>query len=174
MRITKRNIFKIINEKKISDNRTFWKEIKPYFNDKGAMSSMITLVERDKIIHKDKEIAETMNKYFVNIIKTLRLKRSKKYDTNYIDILTSQFKDHASIKKIKLSYPEIIPDTFNFTLVSPEDVKKEIMNLNVQKSSSSKAIPATILKQSVHIYLPFLTNCINHSFVANKFPDELK
>ena len=26
----------------------------------------------------------------------------------------------------------------------------------------------------MHIYLPFLTNCINHSFVANKFPDELK
>ena len=174
MRITKRNIFKIINEKKISDNRTFWKEIKPYFNDKGGMSSKITLVERDKIIHKDKEIAETMNKYFVNITKTLRLKRSKKYNTNDIDILTSQFKDHASIKKIELSYPEIVPDTFKFTLVSSEDVKKEIMNLNVKKSSSSKAIPATILKQSVHIYLPFLTNCINHSFVANKFPDELK
>ena len=48
------------------------------------------------------------------------------------------------------------------------------MNLNGKKSSSSKAIPATILKQSVHIYLPFLTNYINHSFVANKFPDELK
>ena len=138
------------------------------------MSSKITLAERDKIIHKDKEIAETMNKYFVNITKTLRLKRSKKYNTNDIDILTSQFKDHASIKKIELSYLEIVPDTFKFTLVSSEEVKKEIMNLNVKKSSSSKAIPATILKQSVHIYLPFLTNCINHSFVANKFPDELK
>ena len=95
-------------------------------------------------------------------------------EPNDIDILTSQFKDHASIKRIELSYPEIVPDTFKFTLVSSEDVKKEIMNLNVKKSSSSKAIPATILKQSVHIYLPFLTNCINHSFVANKFPDELK
>lgn len=83
-------------------------------------------------------------------------------------LLASQFKDHASIKKIKLNYPEIVPHTFNFTLVSAEDVKKkQIMNLNGKKSSSSKAIPATILKQSVHIYLPFLTNCINHSFVAN-------
>ena len=173
LRKTKRNFFKNVNEKKISDNRTFWKEIKPYFNDKGGMSSKITLVERDKIIHKDKEIAETMNKYFVNITKILRLKRSKKYNTNDIDILTSQFKDLASIKKIELSDPEIVPDTFKFTLVSSEDVKKEIMNLNFKKSSSSKAIPATILKQSVHIYLPFLTNCINHSFVANKFPDEL-
>ena len=138
------------------------------------MSSKVTLVERDKIIHKDKEIAEIMNKYFVNITKTLRLKRSKKYETNDIDILTSQFKGYVSIKKIKLSYPEIVPDTFNFTFVSPEDVKKEIMNLNVKKSSSSKAIPAKILKRSVHIYLPFLTICINHSFFANKFPDELK
>ena len=58
--------------------------------------------------------------------------------------------------------------------MSSEDVKKEIVKLNVKKSSSSKTILATILKQSVHIYLPFLTNCINHSFVANKFPDELK
>ena len=125
MRITKRNFFKNLNEKKISGNRTFCKEIKPYFNDKGVMSSKITLVERDKIIHKDNEIAETM-KYFVNITKTLRLKRSKKYDTNDINILTSRFKDHASIKKIKLGYPEIVPDTFNFTLVSPEDGKKKL------------------------------------------------
>ena len=35
------------------------------------MSSKITLAERDKIIQKDKEIAEIMNKYFVNITKTL-------------------------------------------------------------------------------------------------------
>ena len=114
-----------------------------------------------------------MNKYFVNITKTLHLKRSKKYDTNDIDILTSEFNDHASIKKIKLSYPEIVPRTFDSTLVSPEDIKKEIMNLDVKKSSSSKAIPTTILKKSVHIYLPFLTNCINHTFVASKFSDEL-
>ena len=67
-----------LNEKKISDNRAFWKEIKPYFNDNGGMSSMITLVERGKIIPKDNEIAKTMNTYFVNTTKTLRLKRSTK------------------------------------------------------------------------------------------------
>ena len=39
-----------------------------------------------------------------------------------------------ALKKIKLSYPVTIPDTFNFTFVSLEDVKKEIMNLNVKKS----------------------------------------
>ena len=61
MRITKQNFFKNLNEKKTSDNKTFWKEIKPSFIDKGGMSSKITLDERKKIIYKDKEIAETMN-----------------------------------------------------------------------------------------------------------------
>ena len=88
------------------------------------MPSKITLLERDTTINKDNEIAETMNKYFVNITKTLCLKRLRKYDTNDIDILTSQLKYHASIQKIKLNYAEIVPDTFKFPLVSPEDVKK--------------------------------------------------
>ena len=123
-RIIKRNFFKNLNEKIISDSRSFWKEIKQYFNEKGGMPSKITLLERDTTINKDNEIAKTMNKYFVNITKTLCLKRLRKYDTNDIDILTSQLKYHASIQKIKLSYAEIVPDTFKFPLVSPEDVKK--------------------------------------------------
>ena len=54
LRITKGNFLKNVNEKKISDNKTFWREVKSYFNDKGGMSSKITLVKKDKIIHKDK------------------------------------------------------------------------------------------------------------------------
>ena len=53
---------------------------------KGGMFSKVTLVEKDKTIHKDKEIAEAMNKCFFNITKNLRLKRSKKCNTTDIDI----------------------------------------------------------------------------------------
>ena len=52
--------------------------------------------------------------------------------------------------------------------------KKEIVNLDVKKPSSSKSIPAKILKQSAHIYLLFLINSINHFFYENTFPDQLK
>ena len=58
------------------------------------------------------------------------------------------------------SYPWIIPDAFAFSTVSLGDVKNEIWDLGVRKSSSSKAIPVAILKQSAHIDLPFLTNSI--------------
>ena len=33
----KRKFFRNLNEKKLSDNRTFWREIKPYFCNKGNM-----------------------------------------------------------------------------------------------------------------------------------------
>ena len=99
------------------------------------MSYKIMLVEKERIVHNGKEVAEAMNKYLINITKTLRLKVSKTYDTADVDFLTSQFDDHASIKKTKVCYPEIIPDIFKFTLVSMEDAKTEIVNLNVKSSN---------------------------------------
>ena len=55
-------------------------------------------------------------------------KRSKKYNTNDTDLLIPQFNDHASIRKMKVYYPEIFPDTFQFTLVSGEDANKVTIN----------------------------------------------
>ena len=74
--------------------------------------------------------------------------------------LISLFNDHVSIKEIKESYLQIIPMHFTFSPVSLGDVKDELWNLDDKKSSSSKSIPAAILKQSAYIYLPFLTNSI--------------
>ena len=54
------------------------------------------------------------------------------------------------------------------------DVQKEIMNLDVEKSYSSKSMTNTILKQLVHIYLSFLTIPIYYFIHENTFPNELK
>ena len=55
-----------------------------------------------------------------------------------------------------------------------EDVKKEILNLNTKKSSASVSIPATILKQSLDIYLPYLTKPVNYTINEGEFSAELK
>ena len=46
--------------------------------------------------------------------------------------------------------------------------------MNVKKSSTNGSIPATILKQCVDVYLPFLTNAINCAITENTFPEQLK
>ena len=71
-------------------------------------------------------------------------------------------------------YPEILPESFKFQLVSNNEVKKEIENLDTKKSSTYGSIPATILKQCVNAYLPHLTNSINYSIQHSSFPQELK
>ena len=54
------------------------------------------------------------------------------------------------------------------------DVKKAILNLNAKKSSTSGSIPATILKQSLDNYLPYLTKSVNYTINEGEFPAELK
>ena len=55
-----------------------------------------------------------------------------------------------------------------------KEVKSETLNLNIKKPSTKGSIPAAVLKQCVDIYLPFLTNAINKTFIDNYFPKELK
>ena len=63
---------------------------------------------------------------------------------------------------------------FHFKEVSKDDVRKEIRNLNVKKLSTYSSIPASILKQRVDAYLPYLTDSINYSLRESTFPEELK
>ena len=72
-RKTKKEYFNSLNVKQGSDNKLFWKSVKPFFSDKGSNSSKITLVEEDNIISDEEEIANIMNNYFVNVAKTLDL-----------------------------------------------------------------------------------------------------
>ena len=48
----------------MTDNRVFWKIVKPEISDKVKIFSKITLLEDDKILSEDAETARTFNKYF--------------------------------------------------------------------------------------------------------------
>ena len=48
-----------------------------------------------------------------------------------------------------------------------------MQNLNIKKSSTYGSIPASILKQCIDAYLPYLTVTINYSLRENIFPEVL-
>ena len=126
-------------------------------------------MENDSILTEDKDIAKTMNNFFINITKILSLQPYKDPSLTNINGITSNFDNHVSIKNIKESFQNIL--IFKRLL---EDVKKEMINLNVKKSSTNGFIPAIILEQYVDVYLPFLTKAINHAITENTFPEQLK
>ena len=122
------------------DNQTFWKTVKLSFSHKESNSRQITLLENDSILTGDKDITKAMNNFSVNIIKDLNLKPHKDSSLTNINGITSNSDNHMSIKKIKESFPNIVSGDFNFQEVSREDVKKEIITLNVKKFSTNGSI----------------------------------
>ena len=126
-------------------------------------------MEKNAIVVDEEKIANIMNNYFINITKNLNL---KPLDKNKFDI--DIFENHISIKKIHETFPNIIPENFHFKEVSKDDVRKEIRDLNFKKSSTYGLIPASILKQCVNAYLPYLTDSINYSLRESTFPEELR
>ena len=101
MRKTKKAYFEKLSIKEISDNKTFWKTIRPYFSDKNNKSSKITLVENNIVIVDEKRVGELINKYFINITKYLNLKAPIINTTDDILSLTKNYENHISIRKIK-------------------------------------------------------------------------
>ena len=59
-------------------------------------------------------------------------------------------------------------------MVSMDEGKKVVLELNTKKSSMYDVIPASILKQSIEVHLKYVTNTINHSLKDSTCPDELK
>ena len=59
--------------KKITDNKTFWKSIKPFLSDKGPSTQIITLIEKEEIISDDDKVANIFSTFFTNTVKNLDL-----------------------------------------------------------------------------------------------------
>ena len=123
----------------VSDKKTYWQTIKPYFNEKGSGSNKIALSGNESVLTDAKEIANTMSNYFINI-------------------------NQVSIKKISEVFPEICSNNFELTKVTEQSVKNEVLKLHTKKSSTSVSIPATILKQSIETRLAFLTKSNKFSY----------
>ena len=60
LRKTKRDFYENLNPSLITDNKTFWKLVKPFFLDKTPMNRNITLLEGDKIMSEYSKCAKVM------------------------------------------------------------------------------------------------------------------
>ena len=67
----KAEYLKGLNVKDLSDNRKFWKTIKPYFSNKSLNSDKLLSKEKGNLASDGKELATIMNNFFINIMKDL-------------------------------------------------------------------------------------------------------
>ena len=77
LRRTKKDHFQNLNAKDLSDNKNFWKIFTPYFSNKRLNSNKMLLKEKGGFVSDGKQLASVMNKFFINITKSLNLKEDQ-------------------------------------------------------------------------------------------------
>ena len=164
----KRNFYNNLNVNKITDNKSFWKTVKPSFTEKTLKGEKIVLVENYSIFSEENKVAEIFWSYFDGILDGLNI--SKEHSDPILNAIKT-FKKHPSILKIK----ELNSGCrFSFENVSLEDVKKVTRELDISKASQLLDIPTKIFKQNADIFSEFFFVNINHSMNNSTFPEQLK
>ena len=87
--------------KKVTDNKHFWKTIKPEFTDKILKDEKIILVEDDKVVTAETDLAKIFKDHFENIVESLHIELPCKVHLNRDPSATKNFSQHPSILKIK-------------------------------------------------------------------------
>ena len=71
LRNTKNEFYNNLNLKYITEDKLFWKTVKPSFVDKILKDKRLILVENNAIISDENELVAIFSKYFGNIIQNL-------------------------------------------------------------------------------------------------------
>ena len=72
-RKVKREYFAKLNEKNITEYRKFWQTVKPFLSEKNKSREKIIFAKNEEIISGDVEVANTLNNYFSNVVKNLKI-----------------------------------------------------------------------------------------------------
>ena len=179
LRKTKRDYFKQLNNKVISDNKKFWQTISSLLSEKGFRKETIILKDSNRTITNNHELAETFNTFFSNITQNLKL------DSNLVEITENLNISDPVIKAIKKyeKHPSIIKVkekmknknmSFSFTFVTKEAILNELRKFNPKKACQESDIPVKIIKENLDTVSNFVYNNFNNSLFSSNFPSHLK
>ena len=107
-RRNRKSFFESMDSSKITDNKTFWKNIQPFFSEKRKSVNKITLVnENEDILSNDKGAADEIYSFFKNATENLGITENTYIVDNSNDIsdpvnkTIDKFKNHLSILLIQ-------------------------------------------------------------------------
>ena len=177
LRKSKRGYYGNLNIKNVTDNKLFWKSLKPLLSDKSRIRDRINISEKGEILKTKPETVGTLNDFFLNIVKNLNISRYSEFDTVTENIADPnlkaifKYKDHPSTLAIQRNCKK---ETFRYSEANIEDLKKDIPRLDKNKASQYSDILIKIIKENLDIFANFLRTNINSSFKSSSFTSCLK
>ena len=117
------------------------------------------------IISQDTDVANTLNAFFDNAVRTLEINVPTECLNDVQGISDSiheaiqKYTNHPSILKISETVDKM---KFSFNEIVSSDIEAEIKNLNSRKANTFKNIPAKLLKDNRDVCNEPLFNIINN------------
>ena len=171
--------FNRITNKGIVTNKNFWSIIRPFLTNKGIISGTdITLIENDKIVNDDNELAEILNDHYINIVERSSRTKPNKIQNNEndqlaINFIKNSFISHPSLQKIKINFGTT--KTVNiFPHTSTSDIKMLLKAIDPNKATGIDNIPPKLVKLASDVISAPLSNAINNSLSSGIFPEKAK
>ena len=164
----------------MSDNKLFWKTVRPFFSNNGSHRGNIKLVEGVKLLQDDSEVVEQLNNFFKEAVSTLDVNEDSYiinpengvHISDPIEKAITKFKFHPSILLINDNI--VNQDKFSFKPISKLDIDKEVHIINPKKASTSERISPEILNINSEVSTDTLRNLFNDMLKTGNFSDNLK
>ena len=174
LRKSKREYYSNLDVKNITDNKTFWKTIKPFLSDKVTSTQKIN----DKIVKNDNDAARVLNSFFSNIVRDLKIPDYNNCNPMAENIQESvlkaivKYRNHPGILTTGEVFKKNSP--FSFKCVDKDEILKEILNLDASKACQDSDIPSRNIKENADIFTDILHFSFNNSIYQSEFPSILK
>ena len=165
MRQSKKQYYGSLNVNHLTDNKNFWRVVKPNFSNKILDTNRVILRDGGKIISDTEKDADTFNKFFVNIGKTSKTDKDKQFlvETNEafdpVLITIKKYSTHPSILRIK---EKMNKNVYSFRKVTYEEILNESNSLDNSKSTQPEDIPFKITKDNADIFANFILKTRMH------------
>ena len=127
LRRTKKDYFQNLNIRDLSDNRKFWKTIKPYFSNKRLNWNKFPLKEKENLASNEAQLATIINSFFINIT-GLELKEDNEINAITLEDVLDAFNSHPSIETIRRTVKS--NEKFSFQPVLEDLVREIILNID--------------------------------------------
>ena len=136
LRKSKRTFYAKLNPSLISDNKKFWKIVKPFFSDKVSTISNISLPGNDILHDNDTKVAEIFGNFFSNTGMDPNLVSNDIIDENAVEtdpviVAVNKYDKHRSILKIK----EFVLERELFSLFPIDIVKGHLSPQRIESST---------------------------------------
>ena len=180
VRKSKKLYYSNLDEKKVTDNKTSWKTIKPFLSHKIVSREKVTLIEEDEIVESDINTAQILNTSFSNIVSNLKIAEYATCDPisdNINDPVIKSIvkcRNHPSILRIGELCNKKQCSLSSFSNADKGEILKEILILHSAKVSQDTDIPKKIIKDNADIFSDFLLSRFNNSITTSISLSSLK